>query len=187
MNRLIEAALKKIRQMKEGKSSYPDDDVFVIVRGQGARLMDMDTSVHHNTLKPQKLLKNDGTVVREVVQSVRRVSPQSPDRNAGFASGANLLTVRSFLSANAIRVTNSMDQCKVLTRHHAEAPSCSPQRSWYSWDETLMTHSVNDVIDAKFKSLIGKVDRVEGLGRPFPVVTDVVVEVDNQLQSPRLV
>ena len=110
MNRLIDAALKRTLQMKEGKSSYPDDDVFLIVRGRGARLMDMDTSVHHNTVKPQKLLKNDDTLVREVVQSVRRVSPQSPDRNAGFASGTNLLTVRSFLSANAIRATDSMNE-----------------------------------------------------------------------------
>ena len=52
MNRLIDAALKRTLQMKEGKSSYPDDDVFLIVRGRGARLMDMDTSVHHNTVKP---------------------------------------------------------------------------------------------------------------------------------------
>ncbi len=128
MNRLIDSALKKSRQMKEGKGPYPDDDVFLIVRGQGARLMDMDTSINHNTVKPQKLLKNDGTVVHEIVRSVRRVSPQSPDRNAGFARGVNLLTVRSFLSANAIRATDSMndvDDCSTNNSTRCALPQIS--------------------------------------------------------------
>ena len=80
-----------------------------------------------------------------------------------------------------------MDQWQVLTRYHGERSTRSPPPSSYSWDETLVAHSVDDVIDAKFKSLIRKFDGVEALRRPFPVVTDVVVEVDNQLQPPRLI
>jgi pimeloyl-ACP methyl ester carboxylesterase len=108
MNRLIEVALAETRDMKAGKAAYPDDDVFLIVRGEGARLMDIDPSVHHSTLKPQKLLKNDGTILKQIVESVRRARG-SPEQNAAFSTGTRLLTIRSFLSANAIRATDSMD------------------------------------------------------------------------------
>jgi hypothetical protein len=109
MNRLIELAREKLQRMKEGKGPYPDDDAFLVVRGQGARLMEMDPSIHGSTLKPQKLLKNDGTIVKQVVKCVRNVSRPSPDPNATFERGTRFLTVRSFLSANAIRATDSMD------------------------------------------------------------------------------
>ena len=46
MNRLIDKALAMQRQMKEGKYIYPDDDVFLIVRGDGARLLQLDLSIH---------------------------------------------------------------------------------------------------------------------------------------------
>lgn len=108
MNRLIDVALAKMRDMKAGKAAYPDDDVFLIVRGEGARLMDIDPAIHHGTLKPRKLLKNDGTIVTQMVESVRRARG-TPEQNAAFATGTRLLTIRSFLSANAIRATDSMD------------------------------------------------------------------------------
>ena len=109
MNRLIDVALEKTKRMKEGKDAYPDDDVFLVVRGEGARLMDIDLSIHHSTLKPQKLLKNDGTIVTQIVESVRRPTRASEKLNASFEGGTRLLTLRSFLSANAIRATDSMD------------------------------------------------------------------------------
>jgi pimeloyl-ACP methyl ester carboxylesterase len=109
MNRLIDAAQAELKRMKEGKGRYPDDDVFLVVRGEGARLMDIDMSVHHATLKPRKLLKNDGTISTQIVESVRRPTPASEKANASFNSGTRLLTLRSFLSANAIRSTDSMD------------------------------------------------------------------------------
>jgi hypothetical protein len=46
MNRLIDKAPALQRQMKEAKSLYPDDDAFVIPRGEVARLMQLDLSVH---------------------------------------------------------------------------------------------------------------------------------------------
>jgi hypothetical protein len=109
MNRLIDDALRRVRQMEEGKGPYPDDDAFLIVRGSGARLMEMDPSIHGRTLKPRKLLKNDGTVVTQIVESVRQPRPASAERNTSFRNGTRFLTVRSFLSANAIRATDSMD------------------------------------------------------------------------------
>jgi hypothetical protein len=109
MNKLIDDALRKVALMKEGKYHYPDDDVFVVVGGGGARLMELDLSIHHGTIQPQKLLKNDGGIVTEVVHSVRRANPALAKESATFENGARLLTVRSFLSANATRATDSMD------------------------------------------------------------------------------
>jgi len=109
MNRLIESALRKLQQMKQGGSPYPDDDVFLVVRGEGARLMELDPSIHHSTSKPRKLLRNDETIATQVVESVRPAGRITPAQNAAFHGGTRLLTVRSFLSENAIRAADSMD------------------------------------------------------------------------------
>ena len=71
--------------------------------------MQMDLSIHHSTVKPQKLLKNDGTVVTQIVESVRRAGSATAEDNASFERGTRLLTVKSFHSANAVRATDSMD------------------------------------------------------------------------------
>ena len=86
-----------------------DDDAFLVVKGDGAELMLLDPSIHHTTVRPQKLLKNDGTIVRQVVESVRRPNPGLAQQNASFGEGTMFLTLRSFLSANAIRARHSMD------------------------------------------------------------------------------
>ena len=109
MNRLIDKAQAMQRQMKDGNYNYPDDDMFLVVRGDGGRLMQLDLSVHASTVKPQKLIKNDGKVVTELVKSVRVANPNSVRQNATFENGTRLLTVKSFLSANAVRATDSMD------------------------------------------------------------------------------
>jgi hypothetical protein len=110
MNRLIDLAMDRQSQMRNGKYVYPDDDAFVVPKGLGARLMQLDPSIHHSTAKPRKLLKNDGTISTQIVESVRRASPQLAAENASFGNGVALLTLRSFLSANAIRATDSMDR-----------------------------------------------------------------------------
>jgi len=109
MNRLIDRAREMVQRMDEGRHTYSDDDVFLVVRGQGARLMELDPSIHGTTERPQRLLRNDGTIHQLVVESVRRPSVTGAEVNAGFASGTRLLTVRSFLSANAVLATHSMD------------------------------------------------------------------------------
>jgi len=110
MNRLIAAALEKTQQMRQGASNFPDDDVFLVPRGEGARLMELDPTIHHSTNRPQKLLRNDGTIVTQTVESVRPTGRITPGQNASFNGGTRLLTVRSFLSANAIRATDAMDK-----------------------------------------------------------------------------
>ncbi|HEX9369346.1 MAG TPA: hypothetical protein VF921_22125 [Vicinamibacterales bacterium] len=109
MNRLIELAKRRLAAMNAGTDVYPDDDVFPIVRGELARLMEIDPSVHHATKAPQKLIRNDGSIVTQIVESVRSVGRGSEALNAAFNTGTRLLTVRSFLSANAIRARDSMD------------------------------------------------------------------------------
>jgi pimeloyl-ACP methyl ester carboxylesterase len=109
MNRLIDVALDKERRMKAGSHLYADDDAFVIPRGVGGRLMQLDPGIHHSTLKPAKLVKNDGAVVTQIVESVRTVDPSLAAQNATFEAGTQFLTIKSFLSANAIRAKDSMD------------------------------------------------------------------------------
>jgi len=101
MNRLIATAQRRLRDT--------GDDVFPIVRGQGARLMEFDPSIHHRTVAPRKLLRNDGTVATQIVESVRPATRATPQQNATFNGGTRLLTLTSFLSANAIRANDSMD------------------------------------------------------------------------------
>ena len=85
MNRLIDAALAELKAMKAGTAAYPDDNAMIIARAEGARLMELDPSIHHGTLKPAKLLKNDGTIVTQIVESVRRPARGYDKRNASCA------------------------------------------------------------------------------------------------------
>ncbi|HYU79268.1 MAG TPA: hypothetical protein VEK56_09795 [Vicinamibacterales bacterium] len=110
MNRLIDRALAEIKSMKSGSAPYPDDDAMVVARFEGARLMELDPTIHHNTVKPQKFLKNDGTIVTQIVESVRQPARGYDRRNASFEGGARMMTLRSFLSANAIRAKDSLDE-----------------------------------------------------------------------------
>src|SRR5204863_7132320 len=66
-------------------------------------------SIHHSTIKPHKLLKSDGTIVTQIIESVRRPARGYDQRNASFEGGARMMTLRSFLSANAIRAKDSLD------------------------------------------------------------------------------
>jgi hypothetical protein len=81
----------------------------LIVRAQGARLPDPESAAAAAaTAGPRKLLKNNGSVVTETIRSVRPPSQVNPLQNAVFDGGARMLTLRSFLTANAIRSSNSM-------------------------------------------------------------------------------
>jgi hypothetical protein len=117
MNRLIDDALERVRLMEEGKYPYPDDDVFAVPRtgagfggtGGHAGLFHFDLSILCCTVNPQKLLKNDGTIVTQPIKSVRVAEVEDAEEVATFEEGTLLVTVRSFLGANAIRATHSID------------------------------------------------------------------------------
>jgi hypothetical protein len=117
MKRLINDALERVRLMEEGKYPYTDDDVFAVPRtgagfgggGGHAGLFHFDLTILCCTVNPQKFLKNDGTIVVQPIKSVRVAEVEDAEEVATFEEGTLLVTVRSFLGANAIRATHSID------------------------------------------------------------------------------
>src|SRR5579864_3077922 len=112
MNALIDAALAKLERMKRGDYPYPDDDIIVIPRGgnpgsgpgAAAALFDFDPPIAgiFSTIRPEKLLRNDGSVVTQPISSVWVAQPKLRDLHMTFDGGTKILSIRSFLSANAV-------------------------------------------------------------------------------------
>ena len=121
MNRWIDRGLYIRKLMQEGRWIYPDNDAFTIPRGndRSTNLFAMDTSILCCTKRPQRLLKNDGTIVSQIIRSVRPPDTTRAKMNGTFGDGSfnlggtRVLTVKSFLSANAIRSTDSLDYSKI--------------------------------------------------------------------------
>jgi hypothetical protein len=117
LTRLTDKALEIRRRIKAGNYPYPDNAPLIIGRsggskaggGSGTNLFVLDTSVLCCTVKPQKLLKNDGTLVTQIVKSVRLPDLTAAKLSATFEEGTKFLTVSSFLSANTVRATDSLD------------------------------------------------------------------------------
>jgi len=108
MNHLIARAEQMREDMRQGRHAPADDDVFTVYRAR-ARLSDVSTSVAGGTERPQKLIRNNGRIdACAPVRTVRVPTPKNAAVDAGFA-GTLQRTVRSFLSSNAIRSTNSVD------------------------------------------------------------------------------
>ena len=121
MNQWIERALRVRKLMKEGSWIYPDNDLLIIPRGndRSTNIFAMDTSIQCCTKGPQRLLKNDGTIVTQIIKSVRPPDTTRAKMNGTFGDGSfnlggtRVLTIKSFLSANAIRSTDSLDYSKI--------------------------------------------------------------------------
>jgi hypothetical protein len=108
MNRLIDKALAMREEIRQGKGKTTDNAPFIVYRDR-ARLMDFSMSVHPGTKEPRKLLKNDGSIVTEVVRSVRTPITENARLDKTLANGTMFLTLTSFLSSNAMRAKNSID------------------------------------------------------------------------------
>lgn len=119
MNRLIAQAQGKLAQIAGGSYPYPDNDIMIIPRGgpQGsgpgasAYLWNTDPSIPEmmSTRRPQKLIRNDGSIVKDqIVKSVAAPDPSNGPRNMAFDTGTKVLSLRSFLSANAIRSNDAV-------------------------------------------------------------------------------
>jgi pimeloyl-ACP methyl ester carboxylesterase len=119
MNKLIDTARDKLARMKRNDYPYPDNDIIVIPRGgnpgsgpgASAALFIAQPSIEavNSTARPAKLLRNDGTIATQVIKSVYVADPKLSRDNLRFETGTKVYTLRSFLSANAIRSKNSMD------------------------------------------------------------------------------
>ena len=107
MNRLIDKALAMRADIAAGKAITTDDAPFIVYRNR-ARLMDFSMSVHPGSVKPQKLIKNDGSISTEIVRSVRVALTGNAKADRTLSNGTMFLTLTSFLSANAIRAKDSI-------------------------------------------------------------------------------
>lgn len=105
MNALIDEALDRLADVEAAGDT---DAPFIVPYADNARLSQIDLSIHHGTLLPRALVKNDGTIdASHPVNSVR-VQSLSPGDEAGFGS-MMFLTLKSFLSVRAVRSTDSFD------------------------------------------------------------------------------
>lgn len=108
MNRLIAKAQKTREEMAAGRHMPADDDAFIVYRN-AARIEQLDTDVYCCTAKPQRLLKNDGSIDgSQIVRSVRLPDPKNAQRDGQYED-MRMATLTSFLSTNAIKSTNSFD------------------------------------------------------------------------------
>jgi pimeloyl-ACP methyl ester carboxylesterase len=119
MNRLIESARDKLDRMTRNVYPYPDDDVIVIPRGgnpgsgpgaSAALFVAMPSlAAVNSTAKPARLLRNDGSIATQIIRSVYVADPKLSRANLRFGTGTKIYTLRSFLSANAIRARHALD------------------------------------------------------------------------------
>jgi hypothetical protein len=114
MNAQIAQVLAARKRMAKGDYQYPDNDIVLVPfsdQDGSAGLMLMDPSIPEfmSTAKPEKLLKNDGSIVTQMVHSVAVPELGQAKANREFNAGTKVLTFTSYLSANATRSTNSLD------------------------------------------------------------------------------
>jgi len=105
MNFLIGQALARLDEINAAGDS---DAPFIVPLADNARLSQIDLTIHHGTLLPRKLVKNDGSVDGSQPVASVRVQSLSPGDETGFGSSM-FLTVKSFLSVRAVRSTDSFD------------------------------------------------------------------------------
>jgi hypothetical protein len=118
MNRLIDIALSKMKQIEAGTYIYPENDAFIVPAVAGTRLANHDASIDHTTTRPQRLLRNDSSFEDCcVVESVRHVG-QTPDTSRSF-NGVAFSTLKSFLSVSAMRGSHSMTKIDWCTSNNS--------------------------------------------------------------------
>jgi hypothetical protein len=100
-NRLIEAALERVRLLDAGSGRWGDDEPFVIPGcTRYPRLWRPDLGLLSHTRRAHRLLRADGSTAEDIIRSVRRPSGAEPNSHL-LAGGALNTTVRRFLSSFA--------------------------------------------------------------------------------------
>jgi pimeloyl-ACP methyl ester carboxylesterase len=100
----IETALARLKAIKAGNGFYKDDEPYIAPGGEGpagARLLQADVRILSHTKAPHPLLKADGTVVTQIVKSVRPPSA----RAAGIGMYQPATSIRHYLATSALRTT----------------------------------------------------------------------------------
>ena len=63
----------------------------------------------NSTVRPVKLLRNDGSIATQIVRSVFVADPSVARTNLQFRTGTKIFTLRSFLSAQAVRANDAAE------------------------------------------------------------------------------
>lgn len=118
MNKLIELAQARMKAIRETGRPYPDNDIFFIPHGGNpgagpggaSQLHSLDPDIAlRRTRLPRKLLKNDATISTEIVNSVALPELETKMTTNSFDRGTKALSLRSFLTTQAVRSTDSLD------------------------------------------------------------------------------
>ena len=107
-NRLIDAAIERLRLIENCKGNYIDDEPFVVPSGVHIRfnnkLFPQDIRLLSHTKKAWPLLHADGSATTEIIRSVRRPEGGKSLTNELWG-GALRTTVRTFLDSHTVRTT----------------------------------------------------------------------------------
>ena len=124
MNILIHEAFQELREIEQ--SDDPEDDApFIVVRATVDHSYRWTLAFIIRQQVLGKLLKNDGSIVTQIVESVRVAIPDLAEQNPTFNAGTAFLTVRSFLSSGTrfepriLWMRNRSIGAPATIRHHA--------------------------------------------------------------------
>lgn len=102
-NKLIDQALDRFARLQAGQGLFPDDEPFVTY-GANSRIWQPDLRLQSRTRDPHPMLHADGSASTGIVRSVRLPSGSATAARA-YDSSQIGVSVRQFLSANAVRTT----------------------------------------------------------------------------------
>lgn len=183
MNALIASAQDKLARMARGDYGYPDDDVLVIPRGgnpgsgpgAAAALFNYDPTIDEifATKRAELLVRNDGTIVNTIVHSVYVPDPKLAILHRTYDGGTKLLSLKSFLSANAVRSTDSLagiDHCSTNNDTLCAVAAISVPEVFIAMGGHYFVRDVEDEFDAA-KSADKSMAVIEGATHGFTPCT----------------
>ena len=179
MNATIDEAIRRLDALKSNPNGYSDDDILILPRagnpGAGPagtiymNQFDPGIASMNSTRRPQKLLKNDGTVVTETVKSVIVPDQKIVPTALSFGLGTRIFTLRSFLSANAVRATNSLediDHCSANNSTNCAVQSISVPVLFAAMGAFVFVRD-NEVLFEMAKSADKELIYIEGANHGF--------------------
>jgi pimeloyl-ACP methyl ester carboxylesterase len=116
---LIDRAQGMIAAIKDGRARGPLRDLMILPGNgdawtEGAPLSPTDYDIPNTMVSrhPEKLMKNDGSIVVEIVHSVAVPNEEEHNlpRHNSALEGVKFVTPETFLSMDAIRATNSLEE-----------------------------------------------------------------------------
>jgi pimeloyl-ACP methyl ester carboxylesterase len=109
MGGFIEQAKKQEQDLKVNGFTYANEDMILVPTTKASAWLtrlDADFEGARKTIRPEKLLKNDGTVVKQVVTSVAVTTAPADVKTIE----TNYMTTNAFLTAHAVRGQDSQGQ-----------------------------------------------------------------------------